>query len=152
MLVVAVFAFMSCNGTKGTTGTTSPGSQSRILVDFESDSYLSSAITKAKAENKLVFVDFYTTWCGPCKLVDKEVFSDQSVGDFMNDHFVSVKVNAEKANGPTLAAVYNVSGYPTLLFLNQEGEVLEQQLGGIGPTAFKRMAKRALDSAGISTP
>ena len=55
------------------------------------------AIAAAKAENKLVFVDVMTSWCGPCKRMASDVFPQKMVGDFMNQHFVNIKIDAEKA-------------------------------------------------------
>ena len=63
------------------------------------------ALEAAKTENKLVFMDFYTDWCGPCKLMTREVFPTKTVGDYFNEKFVSIKVNAEKGEGIALATV-----------------------------------------------
>ena len=61
--------------------------------------------------------------------MDKNTYYDKRLGDFMNDNFISFKVDAEKGNGVNLATLYSVQGYPTLLFLDQKGNVLERKLG-----------------------
>lgn len=91
-------------------------------------------VAKAKEENKLIFIDFYTTWCGPCKKMDKEIFPKAIVGDYFNQHFVSLKIDAEKGEGITLANKYEVKGYPTLLVLNAD-ETEKNRLVGATPDA-----------------
>lgn len=79
------------------------------------------ALSTAKAENKLVFIDFYTDWCGPCKLMVKEVFPQKHVGDYFNAHFVCIKINGEKGEGIDLVKKIGLSAYPTFLIVNPEG-------------------------------
>ena len=57
---------------------------------------LDEAIQAAKSENKLVFIDFYTTWCGPCKMMMKNVFPQPKVGEYFNNKYVCIKLDAEK--------------------------------------------------------
>ncbi|MHA4807895.1 thioredoxin family protein [Flavitalea flava] len=87
----------------------------------------------AKKENKLIFVDFYTDWCAPCKVMAREIFPRQEVGDFFNKNFINLKMDAEKGEGPAIAARYNVAGYPTLLFASPEGELIYKVLGSTQP-------------------
>src|ERR1700737_4662315 len=77
---------------------------------------LKEAIAKAKTENKFVFFDAYASWCGPCKTMDKDVFTHKSVADYLNTKFVSIKIDMEKGEGPELAKKYaSINGYPSLL-------------------------------------
>ena len=57
---------------------------------------LEGALEKAKTGNKYVFVDCYTSWCGPCKLMTENIFPSKTVGDYMNNRFVCVKFDMEK--------------------------------------------------------
>ena len=129
---------LSCGGGKKVQVAKTPG------VQFTKSKTLSALLDKAELENKLVFVDFYTTWCLPCRLMDEEVFPNERVGDFMNDNFINYKVDAEKDNGVNLAFVYEVSAYPTLLFLDSKGRVIEKKIGAVFHDELLTMAERAL--------
>ena len=86
-------------------------------------------LQKAKAENKIVFVDAYTAWCGPCKAMAKKVFTQKKVGDFFNAQFVNAKIDMEKGDGPKLAREYNVRAYPTFLFVDGDGKIIHRSIG-----------------------
>lgn len=85
-------------------------------TNFRSITY-QQALAAAKTENKMVFMDFYTDWCGPCKLMAREVFPQKLVGDFFNSRFVCLKVNAEKGEGIALAKQYKPTAYPTFIII-----------------------------------
>lgn len=84
-----------------------------------------AAFEKAKAENKMVFVDAYTDWCSYCHKLDKEVYTDQSVVDYYAQHFINVKFDAETDFGYPKADELNISGYPTLLFMTSQDQVFK---------------------------
>ena len=148
ILLSTVFVFSNCSGTKRTTNNnnndTTTNSSGKTGVQFVQSETLTAVLERAERENKLVFVDFYTTWCTPCKLMDKDVFPDKTIGKFFKKHFISYKVDAEKGNGVNLAVVFEVSVYPTLLFLNEKGRVLESKQGAAYHTELMEMANRAL--------
>lgn len=80
------------------------------------------AVSKAKAENKLIFIDFYTQWCGPCMNMAQTVFSLPTVGYYYNNTFVNLKIDAEEGEGVTLAKKYGVRSYPTYAFIDPATE------------------------------
>ncbi|WP_430815632.1 thioredoxin domain-containing protein [Carboxylicivirga sp. RSCT41] len=98
-------------------------------IEFEHGTFV-EALARAKAENKLVFMDCYTTWCGPCKQLARDIFPQKEVGDLFNKQFVNLKVDMEKGEGPELAEKYGVKAFPTLLFMDSEGNVLHKVVGG----------------------
>lgn len=102
------------------------------------------AVAAAKAENKLVFMDFYTDWCGPCKEMMRSVFPQKSVGDFMNAHFVCIKLNAEK-EGKELAKQYKVKGYPTFVAVDTQKNVVLTKVGMAPADLFVSEIERMLD-------
>lgn len=90
---------------------------------------LDEALAKAKSENKLVFLDMYTSWCGPCAYMANTVFPKKEMGEFMNARFVCVKVDAEKGEGVEIAKRYEVAAFPTFLMLKPDGSVQHKLVG-----------------------
>lgn len=98
-------------------------------------------IAKAKKENKIVFIDAYASWCGPCKMMEKNIFTQKAVGDYYNANFVNARIDMEKGEGREVAAKYGVRSYPTYLFLNGDGELVSQNFGYMEEAPFITMAK-----------
>lgn len=113
-------------------------------VSFEHSSF-NQALEKAKKENKLLFIDCYTTWCGPCKWMTKEIFPQKEVGDFFNENFISIKVDMEKGEGIDLNKKYGVKAYPTLLFIDANGNAVHKLVGGKQASNLIKGAKSALN-------
>lgn len=97
-------------------------------INFRQDDW-QNVLMQAKAQKKLIFVDIYTVWCGPCKEMDKKTFTDVSVGDKFNARFINYKVDAEKGFGINLAKRYNVTSYPTVLFVDASENIMLKQEG-----------------------
>lgn len=104
------------------------------------------ALEKAKAEDKILFVDSYAKWCGPCKRMAKTVFTQDKVGDFFNANFINLKLDMETADGITFGHKYPVSAYPTLFFLGVDGEVIKKVRGGQQAESLINHGKVALSS------
>ena len=113
-------------------------------IQFSKGENFETVLALAKSEGKLVFVDFYADWCTPCKMMDQEVFTDKSIGDYFNKKFVNIKVDSEKGNGPDLAAIFEVTALPTLLFLDEIGRVVKRREGAAFHTELMNMAENAL--------
>lgn len=107
---------------------------------------LDQALEEAAREEKLVFIDFYTTWCAPCKAMSKNIFPLEEVGELYNKEFVSIKLDAEKA-GKAAAAKYQVNSYPTYLFLNPDGEVVFRETGSSPMNMFIELGRNVVVSA-----
>ena len=102
------------------------------------------ALKQAKDEKKLVFIDIYATWCGPCKMLKKNTFSDDAVAEFFNKTFVNVSVDGEKSVGPELAKKYSLTGYPTLIVTDAEGKPVLYTVGYMTADQLMSFAKEAL--------
>lgn len=89
----------------------------------------------AQQEKKLIFVDFYTSWCGPCKYMANTIFPQKAVGDFMNDKFVCVKYDAEKEEAD-LVKRSNIQAYPTFIIFNADGTEVNRKVGGGSAESF----------------
>lgn len=102
-------------------------------------------LAEAKAQNKIVFVDAYTTWCGPCKTMAAMVFPETKVGAFYNATFINAKIDMEKGEGVDIAKKYNVNSYPTFLFINGDGELVHRAAGSRPPEDFIALGEAAND-------
>ncbi len=105
-------------------------------------------LAKAKAENKLVFIDGYTSWCGPCKLLAKQTFPQKEVGAYMNPRFVSCQIDMERGEGPELAKRFNISAYPTMLVLRPDGTLVDKIVGFLAPQPFLNKVKDVVAKEG----
>lgn len=113
-------------------------------IKFEEGNF-ASILAKAKKENKLVFIDAYASWCGPCKLMVKNIFPLKTVGDYYNSHFINAKIDMEKGEGVDIAKKYNVKAFPTYLFIDGNGEAVHRTLGYVEEKDFIQFAKDAED-------
>ena len=98
-------------------------------TNFNEGKTFQQILDQAKAEGKPVFIDCYTSWCGPCKQMATKVFPQKKAGDYFNSKFVCWKVDMEKGEGPELAKKYDVAAYPTFLIVNSDGSLRASQVG-----------------------
>lgn len=120
-------------------GMLSPVSAQILFVE----SNLNAALERAKSEKKLLFVDFYATWCGPCKLMAQDVFTLPEIGEYFNGHFISCKLDAEKDVDKSVLKKYGVTGFPCMIFMDAEGKVLRKVMGLMAPGILLSEAKVA---------
>lgn len=92
-------------------------------ITFEHGSF-NQALAKAKAENKLLFIDGYAVWCGPCKYMAATVFMEDTVGKYFDQHLIALKVDVERGEGPDIKRRYGISGLPGYVFIDGEGNVV----------------------------
>lgn len=116
-------------------------SQDYYGVKFDRFNDWNSVIEKAITDNKYIFLDIYTTWCGPCKYMDEKIFSNKEVGDFFNAAFINVKVQMDTTKNDSenirewykdaekIKTLYKVSAYPTYLFFKPSGDHIHTILG-----------------------
>lgn len=100
-------------------------------------------LAQAKAENKIIFIDAYTTWCGPCKMMASQIFPKPEVGAVYNERFINAKIDMEKGEGPELARRYSVMAYPTYLFVDGNGDIVHKGIGYIPAEPFLALADAA---------
>lgn len=119
------------------------GQESKGGMEFFHGSF-SEALEKANAEGKIIFMDAFTTWCGPCRRMASSTFPDSEVGGFYNANFINLKVDMEKGEGPDLSIRYSVNSYPTLLYIDGTGKVVHKGVGMRGPEQFIELGREAL--------
>jgi thiol-disulfide isomerase/thioredoxin len=112
-------------------------------INFNQDSW-NEVLAKAKKENKIIFVDAYASWCGPCKRMVATVFVTKEAGDYFNDKFINFKIDMEKGEGPAFAKKYPVRAYPTLMFIDYDGTLVHQKVGAQSVNSLLALGAEAL--------
>jgi thioredoxin-related protein len=128
-------------------------------VHFEHNLSWTAIRAKAKAETKYIFMDCFTTWCGPCRFMSTKIFPQKESGDYMNDKFVSVKVQLDTtakdagnikawyADGHNIAVKYGVHAYPTYLIFAPDGHIIHRMVGSrLDPNSFITDVSATFDS------
>ncbi len=112
-------------------------------IEYEHGSW-KEVLEKAKQSNKPIFVDVYTSWCGPCKKMSKEIFFLPEVGKAYNSNFICYGIDAEKGVGIEIAKRYEVMSYPTYLFIKPDGILFSRSAGFMNVDKFIAMAQTAI--------
>lgn len=121
MKKILIFWFLLCFGTAS-------ASLAQAQVRFFQGTW-SEAVAEAHKQNKPIFVDFYTTWCGPCKLMTKSTFANVQVGDYASLNYIAYKADCEKGEGIKLAEKFEVDTYPTIGFFDKNGNLVKKEIG-----------------------
>jgi len=117
-------------------------------IEFEQGNW-ADVLHKAKQTQKPIFVDVYTSWCRPCKVMSSQVFPLEEVGNLYNSTFVCYKIDAEKGEGIQIAKDYEVNSYPTYLFLNPNGVLVMRTGGGMSPKEFIELVISAKEELSV---
>ena len=130
-------------------GASAPAAETPAVgVQFEAGTpAFADVLAKAKAAGKPVFIDFTTEWCGWCRKLEKDTYSQASVGKMMQG-FVNVMIDAEKGEGIELAKRYGVSGFPTLVVVDASGDEVDRIVGYRAPEPFTKDVQRILAGEG----
>jgi thioredoxin-related protein len=133
-------------------------SQENSSINFEKSQTWSEIKNKAQKSNKIIFIDAYTTWCGPCKQMEIDIFPQKKVADFFNENFINFKVQMDQTaqdnkdikmnyeDAKFIERTYQIKSYPTYLFLNADGTLVHFMLGATtNADEFIAKAKLALD-------
>jgi thiol:disulfide interchange protein len=111
-----------------------------------------AVLNEAQKQNKPVFIDIYTTWCGPCKQMARQAFPDAKVGEKFNANFISYQLDAERGEGVQIARKYTVTAYPTTLFVSPDGALIHRVVGYGGIQAMLTEADKAIAAAADPNP
>ncbi|WP_157298878.1 thioredoxin family protein [Chitinophaga oryziterrae] len=126
-------------------------------VVFKDFSNWQQVLAKAKTEHKNIFVDAYATWCGPCKKMDADVYTDPKVVEFVNSNFIAVKVQFDQTDKDSegtkhwytdakyLMDTYHIEAFPTFLFISPNGELLQKDMGYQNPSDFLTILNNAIN-------
>lgn len=125
-----------------------PGNENKTTdvtgIQFQSGTW-NQALALAKKENKVIFLDISASWCGYCKRMKANVFTDAEVAKFYNSSFINVSVDGDKGDGVELAKKYGVKGYPTFVFLNPDGSLAYQISGYQNQQKFLELGKNVFN-------
>lgn len=108
------------------------------------ESNWAKALQEAKKQNKLIFLDAYTTWCGPCRMLKKNTFPNEAAGEFFNTNFINIALDMEKGDGLAVAEKYGVNAYPTLIVADGDGNVVTYTKGYVDAGQLIEFGKFAL--------
>lgn len=126
-------------------------------IHFEHAASWKEVQAKAKAENKYIFMDAFTTWCGPCKYMSSKIFTQKDVGDFFNQKYINLKVQLDTTGADNedvkkwytdahaIMTDYGVRVFPTYLFFSPDGKLVHRAVGASEAAAFIGKASDALD-------
>jgi len=100
----------------------------------------------AKIAGKDIFLDIYATWCGPCKMMDADVYTDSDVAEFYNENYINIKVDGESEYGSVLASRFRLTGYPTMYFITADERVIYEAVGFRAPEALTEAGRNVKES------
>ncbi len=144
-IIFATLLFLVACSAPRSAGDASSGDVS--FVKFMKNTRFNKVLAESDKKNKPIFMVVSARWCMPCKLMEEEIFTNNvDFASYFNDKFVNYKVDAEKETGPDLALMYEINAFPTLLYLDRQGNVLWRKSGYTGFSELERMGEYALQN------
>jgi uncharacterized protein YyaL (SSP411 family) len=143
LLITAIVTLSSWGLLMGQVHDHEPGNEEGIQF-FEGT--WDEALALAKKEDKLIFLDVYATWCGPCKLLKSKTFPDAEAGKYFNEHFINVTLDGEKGDGLKVARQLRVTAYPSLYVLNPDGDPVVYFAGYLQPAELIELGKAGIEN------
>lgn len=140
LVALVVFAFVPKSKAKSENNTRNEKGEGIQFIEAD----WNKALAEAKKQKKLIFLDAYASWCGPCKLLKKNTFPDKEAGEYFNKNFINVAMDMEKGDGPALSEKYAVNAYPTLIITDAEGKIITYTQGYIKPKQLIDFGKYGL--------
>ena len=116
-------------------------------IAFEQGTW-NEVLHKAEQSRKPIFVDVYTSWCKPCKIMSEKIFPTEEVGEVYNSTFICYKIDAEKGEGVQIAKQYEVKSFPTYLFLKADGSLIMKAIGSMSQEDFIELATSVKNEIG----
>lgn len=123
-----IFLFIISVALLGTSFTEPPIEDSLTGINFK-DITFKKALTEAKQQNKLVFLNAYAVWCLPCRKLKATTFQSPKVADLVNKRCISIDVDVEKGEGIDIAKKYEIKAHPLVLVITPDGKVVKRVLG-----------------------
>jgi thioredoxin-related protein len=137
---IMIFAFMPVTKTTNASVDNNSGAGIQFV-----EANWTKAIAEAKKQKKLIFIDAYTSWCGPCRMLKQNTFTDKAAGEFFNKHFINIALDMEKGDGIAFAQKYQINAYPTLLIMDAEEKSVTTSEGYINPAQLIEFGKYVIN-------
>ena len=139
---ILIFAFVPAN--KQLRTNSAVNKKAEVGIQFiEAD--WAKAVAEARKQKKMIFIDAYTSWCGPCRMLKQNTFTDKAAGDFFNKHFINIALDMEKGDGIAFAQKYQIAAYPTLLIMDADQKSVSTSEGYINPAQLIEFGKYVIN-------
>jgi thioredoxin 1 len=144
MVLSAVFILSFVPAAKRSGSNLNGNKKAEAGIQFVEENW-AKAVAEAKKQKKMIFIDAYTSWCGPCRMLKQNTFTDKAAGDFFNKHFINIALDMEKGDGIAFAQKYQVTAYPTLFIMDPEEKSVTTSEGYINPAQLIEFGKYVIN-------
>ena len=144
MVLSAVFILSFVPTAKRSGSNLTGNKKAEAGIQFVEENW-AKAVAEAKKQKKMIFIDAYTSWCGPCRMLKQNTFTDKAAGDFFNKHFINIALDMEKGDGIAFAQKYQVTAYPTLFIMDPEEKSVTTSEGYINPAQLIEFGKYVIN-------